>query len=163
MIKKIHNARGIALLEVVFAIGIMTIVLGGLVALFQFFLSASTTNTEKIQAAYLLEEGAEVMRFLRDGDWSTINNLLANTDYYISVSGGLWVINTTATTTGNQFTRRIVLEDVYRKTADDTIVASTSPDVKAIDQNTKFFTVYATSPLSNEYRLSAYLANIFEL
>lgn len=155
------NVSGISLIEVVISLSIIVTVLVGLVAAFQFFISASVTNTEKIQSAYLVEEGFEVIRFFRDQSWSNISDLTTDTDYYLHFSGGTWSTTTTATTT-NSFTRRIKVHDVYRRDSDSVIVASTSPDTKTLDVNTKFVTAKVTTPLGNDVEASIYVTNLFD-
>lgn len=151
---------GITLIEVIVGIGIITIILVGLISAFQVFLKASLTNTEKIQSAFLLEEGMEVVRFLRDENWSNISNLTNNIDYYTYFSGTNWNITSIATTT-NSFTRKIIFSDVYRRNSDSDIVASTSPDAKTLDVNSRFVTIRVSSDTLDEVKLQAYITNLF--
>ena len=156
-----RHTRGISLIEALIGLGILVTVLVGLVVSFQVFFRVSLTNTEKIQGAFLLEEGIEIVRFLRDESWSThIATVTVNTDYYPTFSGSTWTLTTTPTTT-NSFTRKVTLHDVFRRDSDSVIVASTSPDTKTLDVNTKFVTVMVITPRAAEMELSTYITNLF--
>lgn len=80
-----NNNKGFGLIEIVIATAVLT---GSLIALISVFLlarNATELASEKLQAGYLLEEGAEALRFLRDSGWDgNIATLAPATDYYLS-------------------------------------------------------------------------------
>jgi len=154
------NKSGVSLLEVVIGVGIIATLLVSLVSSLQYFLKRGFVHTEQIQSAFLLEEGIEVTRFLRDVSWANVGDLTVDTPYYLVFDGFSWDTTTTATTT-NSFTRTITFSDVYRKDSDDTIVASTSPETKTLDPNTLLITVKVTSPAPNTEEIATYMTNIF--
>lgn len=75
---------GFSLIEVIIGLGIITVVLTSIILSLQFFIKASLLNTEKVQASFLLEEGIEIPRFLRDDSWSNITGLTVDTSYYFT-------------------------------------------------------------------------------
>lgn len=155
------TCSGMGLLEVVFSLAIVMIILTGLVSSFQFFLKAGFLNTERIQSAFLLEEGLEVVRFKRDSGWTNITSLAVDTPYYFYRENNNWLSTTIATTTSG-FTRTITFYDTYRRTSDDVIVASTSPDSKSIDSEIRMVTVKVITPLLSEKKMSTYITNLFD-
>lgn len=156
--KKLNT--GVSLIEAVVGIGIIVIAMLGIISAYQYFLKSGLANTEKIQAVFLLEEGIEVMRYLRDDSWSNISNLSTTTNYYLNFSGTNWSTTTTPTPVFI-FTRTVSLSDVYRKDSDDTIVASSSSEAKTFDPNTRLITISVSYPLSGDMTLSTYLSDIF--
>jgi Tfp pilus assembly protein PilV len=147
------------MLEIVVSIGIVATILTGLIGAFRAYVKAGLSSTEKIQATFLLEEGLEATRFIRNGSWDTLAGLATSTDYYLVFTANTWEATTTTTTVS--FTRLITVEDVFRRDSDSKIVATTSPDSKSFDPNTKFITVKVSSPVFTEIKLSTYMANIF--
>ncbi len=57
------------LLEVIIAITVLTIAIGGSFALIQQTLIASSQNKLKLTAYYLAQEGIEIIRNIRDSNW----------------------------------------------------------------------------------------------
>src|SRR3989344_2545449 len=65
------------------------------------------------QAAFLLEEGAEGVRIIRDNGWDNISSLTFVSDYYLVFDGGTWILSTTSNTAGI-FTRKVNVSAVNR-------------------------------------------------
>ena len=101
------------MVEIIVASAIITMVVIAASVVAQKAVSLSRQSVHQAQAALLLEEGAESVRIVRDNAWSNISSLTAATDYYISFSGGTWVISTTPNQVGI-FTRKITFSPAYR-------------------------------------------------
>lgn len=157
-----RNNRGIGLVEVIVSVGIIALSLIGIVGAFNFYIKAGIENTDKIRAVYLLEEGVEAVRFLRDGGWSVnIAGLSTYSPYYLALVGGSWEATTTAALIDDTFDRIFILGDVYRRNSDDDIVASTSAEAKTLDADTKEVTV-RVSWSDEEVEAITYITNLFE-
>lgn len=157
--------RGFSLVEVIIGTALILISLTGLVAGYSFYLKAGLKNTDALKAAFLLEEGAEAVTLLRDDGWSALSSLTAGVPYYLSWSGTKWTATSTATTTDALFMRTVTLDEVYRRNSDKDIVASSSPDAKTLDANTRKLTVrvsWGTAPSVEERQAVTYLTNLFE-
>ena len=155
----LKDQRGFGLIEVVVASAIITVSLTGLVFAGQQSLRFSRSNLLEMQAATLMEEGAEAVKLVRDEGWSNIGALNVGDDYYFSFVSGDWTLSTTANTI-DDFTRTVVFEDVYRDGNDD-ISASGS----TLDEETKFVTVTVDWNFRGGARSidsSFYIANIFD-
>lgn len=120
------------------------------------FISRQTLHAT--QASYLLEEGAEAIRIIRDNGWSNISGLNSATTYYPVFSGGTWILSTTSSQVGI-FTRQINITNVNRdNTTNDISVAGTN------DSGTKLITVTVSWPEGTSTLtkiLSFYILDIF--
>lgn len=113
------------------------------------------------QAAFLLEEGAEAVRILRDNAWTDISNLSLNTNYYLKFSGGTW-ITTQVPEDGliGIFTRNISVASVMRDNTTKDIVSSGG----TLDSNIKLITVsvaWSEGGATITKTLQFYVINIF--
>lgn len=71
--------KGFTLIEVVFAVGIIIMFLGSLVAIFNVGAKNILVSKHRLQAANLAREGAELMRQTRDSSW--LNNQSWNVNF----------------------------------------------------------------------------------
>lgn len=153
------NSAGFLVVEVLVAVSIITasVLVGTAVA--QKSIAVSRQAVHTLQATYLLEEGAEAIRIIRDNAWSNITTLTVATDYYMTFSGGMWSLSTTPSTVGI-FTRKIVVTNVNRDATTWDIVTSGG----ANDAGTKLvtLTVYWTEGSQTITKiLSFYVSDIF--
>ncbi len=129
--------RGIGLVEVLVGAAIISFVLIGSVSVLQLYAVASRANIEKTQAAYLLEEGVEAVRSLRDESWlSNIALLTESMPYYLVFESGKWKATTTRLLFDSRFERRFRLYPVYRRNSDEDIVDFSSAEAKTLDLGT---------------------------
>ncbi len=157
--------RGISLVEVVIGTALILLALTGMVSAYSFYLKAGLKNTDHLKSVFLLQEGVEAVTLLRDDTWSNLSSLATGTPYYLSWNGTKWVGTTTATLIDTVFTRTVTLDSVYRKTAGQDIVASSSPDAKALDANARKLTVkvsWGTAGAMQSKQVVTFLTNLFE-
>lgn len=116
--------QGFFLIEAVIASAIVATTLVMMLGAISNVVAISKYSLQKTQASYLLEEGVEVAKLLRNQSWTNISGLSTGTTYYMSWSGSAWSYTPTApgTATG-VFTRTIVFSSVSRD-GTDTITAS---------------------------------------
>jgi len=159
----LNSNQGIGLIEIIVGVSLITIALIGIVIAFTLYFRAARENTEKIQAAYLAEEGVEALLFLRGAGWSAnIAPLATGTPYYLSFNNG-WSVGTTEVVFDEVWIRSFVLDDVFRRVVDDDIIASTSPDANYLDLDAKGVTVTVRNASSTrETEVSTYLTNLFK-
>lgn len=157
----LFSKGGVSLVEVVVGAAILLLALSGLVTAYGVYLKAGLQGTEELQAAYLLEEGLEALRALRDaGFTSNVAALAAGTTYYLSWNGSRFVSTTTKEVIGGTFTRSFLPSPVYRA-ADQNIAESGAldPAIRKITVSvswqgkngttTKFLSTYLTDLFSN--------------
>lgn len=148
-------------MEIIIGTSIISMSLVGIITAFNLFMRVGLANTEKIQATYILEEGIEAFRYIRDGGWTAnIDPLSVGASYYMVFDGSEWEATTTQSLIDNIFNRTVTLADVYRRDSDDDIVASTSPDSKTLDPNIKQVTVEVAWD-GKEVKATTYFTNIF--
>jgi Tfp pilus assembly protein PilV len=116
---------GFFLIEVIVAASVIATVLILLIGAIQSTVEVSQRALERTQAAYLLEEGAEAVKTIRDNAWSNISGLANGTTYYLSWGGSSWSLTTTAGTV-DTFTRSIVCSAVTRDGNDDIAASGTT-------------------------------------
>jgi hypothetical protein len=110
---------------------------------------------------YLLEEGVEAVRYLRDAGYTTnITPLIGAGVRYLDPSASGWTVTGTSTPIFGQFTRTITLENVYRRNADDDIVDVSSADLKTLDPGTARLTVTVSWNGWSE-SVTTYVANLY--
>lgn len=135
--KKISLQKGFSLIEIVLGIGMLTVSLVSITSYYKKVLDVSNDTTRHIQSGFLLEEGLESVKMLRDQSWSTkIASLSTTTSYYLYWSGTQWTATTTSQLVENTFVRSFKLTDVKRDANDDIA------NVGTYDPGTKKLTVY---------------------
>ena len=145
-------------IEVLIAASIISVSILAATAVAQKSVYVSRESLHITQAGFLLEEGAEAVRIVRDNAWSNVSSLALNTNYYPTFSGGTWTLSSTANTVGI-FTRTVSVASVMRDNTTKDISSSGT-----VDTGTKLITVKVSwneggSTLSKT--LSFYIMNIF--
>ena len=137
-----NGARGVTAVEVAIGVSIAALVLIFTTNVIMLFVNANRTVGEKTKALYLNEDGIELLRYLRDGSWSTLGGLSENTTYYLSVTPSS-VNVTSVPQTVDEYTRSFRISNVYRSNTTDDIVASTTGGAVA-DTSSKYITMTTT-------------------
>ena len=157
---KMRHTKGIGLIEVVIGSAIILVGVLALIASYNTFVAYAFQNGRNIQAALLLEEGFEAVKFMRDSGWDTnIGALSPGTTYYLYFDGTKWTSTTTAQAyVDGVFLRTFTVSTVYRDAGNDIAGSGTA------DSNTKKLTVdvaYRTSSGTTTRSVSTYLTNLF--
>lgn len=152
--------KGTSLIEIIVGLAVISAALLLLGNIAQYSLRAVETSTMRIQATFLLSEGAEAVKTMRDRGWaSNINPLPLDTDRYLEFSENQWKSTTTPETIGTAFNRKFALSSVQRNSSDD-IVASGG----TADQDTKKITVTVSwNQGSRQFSesMATYITNLF--
>lgn len=150
--------KGFGLIEIVVGAAVLTMVMLGISNFYQQSLRVSGRTTQFIQASFILEEGVEAARILRDKDWSVFAGTSTGVDYYLIFAGSTWATTTTNTFIDSTFERKIVFSDVYRDTNDDIAGSGT------LDVNTKKITVtvsWRNKSATTTKSIETYFTNLF--
>ena len=155
-----NKTQGFGLLEIVVAVSIISFSLFSVMSAVIMALMVSEESEKNIQAAYLLEEGVEALRILRDTNWqNNITNLATGVNYYFIFNNNAWQATTSATTPIDQtFERKFVLENVYRNGNDDIA------QIGSLDSGTKKAVVtvsWLAQKGTTTQSTAVYLTNIF--
>ena len=149
--------RGITLIEVAVSITIITAILVVVGFSVNAYVEARSQLLVNAKALYLAEEGYEIIRALRDDDWSTFGGLANGTTHFLSVATSTIGMGVGPEEIDSEFFRSFVLGAVYRNSNDDVVDSTTSGAV--VDPNTRLVTVSVAGPTGTT-SLQAVLANI---
>lgn len=161
MIRTRYNNKGFGLAEVVIAAGIIAAVIAALIATTNTFFKSSQSTTSDVKAGYLLEEGAEALKVMRDGGYTAnISSLSNNTSYYFSWNGSTWTTTTATSTIDSIFYRTLKLGAAYRDANSDLANSGT------LDANTRKATITVAwfdqgKHSTSTKTLVTYISNIF--
>ncbi len=158
MKRGVKKQQGFFLIEVIVAASVIAVVLVLLLGAIQNSIEVSERALERTQAAYLLEEGAEVLKAIRDNDWDTIAGLTTD-PYYPTWNGSSWTLSTTTNTIG-EFTRSIVCTTVARDAGDDIVQSGGTTDSGS--KKCTISVVWQTPSGTQTKFLILYLTNISE-
>lgn len=162
--KKIKLNNGFSFIELIVGASIISIVLVVILNVYGLLVQAEINSAKLAKASYLLEEGAEAARYLRDKGWTAnISGLSTTTRYYLflsTLSGvGEWQATTTKQISENIFERYLLISDVYRSDSTKDI-----SEIGTFDSNTKKITVSVTwfdgHSTTTTKSLSTYLTNM---
>lgn len=154
--------RGFSILEVVVTTGILSVLFVTISHHHKKIVDVGYLTTRSIQANFLLEEGMEAVKSLRDESWSLkIAGLSIGTPYYLYWSGTKWTSTTTPQMIENTFTRTFTVASTTRDVNYD-IVQSGGTN----DPGTRKVTIKVSwnALLSGELTLvkvDGYIMNIF--
>lgn len=147
------------MVEVVIGSAIVLLVVGAAVGSFATFMRLSTGNTSYVQAGFLLDEGAEAIRFIRDNGWtSKISVLTPGNSYYFFRNQNGWQATTTPEWIDGKFLRSFSVSNVSRNGSDN--ISSSG----AVDLNTKKVTIsvsWLRAGATTTMPLSLFITNIF--
>lgn len=156
------STRGFGLVEVLVAVAIIAITSVSIFNVYTTYLRAQLSNVKAVKAAFLMEEGLEVVRLLRDTSWSTsIAPVTASTTQYLSWTGAAWQFTTTPQMIDTLYARTVVFMPVYRD--GNNRIAETG----TLDPNTRGFTVTVEWPDDNTAlstttkQISSYITNLY--
>lgn len=156
------------MVEVMISISILAGVILGLVALSISFFTLSKTNVNETKAAYLLQEGFEAVRKIRDLEWTNISALNANLDYYLvyNETAKTWSLTTSSNEAGG-FTRKIRVANALREDTNSNgeldAADPVKPDGTLVDTETKKIVITVSwkdkGNLPRDYTAESYLTN----
>lgn len=154
------RASGIALVEVLLAVAIITVI--GVAVSYSIisYTTARESLLTDVKTAYLAEEGYELMRALRNDDWSTFESLALDTPLFLSVSTSTIAIAGGSEVIDGTHSRQVILREVWRD-SDDDITASTTVGA-SIDLDLRQVEVTVGGP-SGTTTFTGILSNVFAL
>jgi prepilin-type N-terminal cleavage/methylation domain-containing protein len=159
--QKTKNKKGMSLIEVIIASAIISISMISITQVYGNFLTLSLANTSKVQSVFLLDEGVEAMKTIRNYSWASIGSLATNTNYYLVWQNSRWQATTTPVIIDNQFVRQFTVQNVYRDPTTLNIVYTggvLNNDSKMINMNVSWNYKGATSTKQTSF----YIFNLYE-
>lgn len=159
--KRTKYQDGFSLIEIVVGSAVCLMVLVGLLSAFTTIFQLSLANTNKVQAAFLEEEGLDAVRIMRDNGWTAnIASKTSGTAFYLNFIGGTWQSTTTNIYVDGTFERKVIISDIYRDANQDIVQngGSLDPKTKKVAVSISWLVKGATTTQS----LSTYITNIFD-
>lgn len=154
---KYITSKGVSVIEVLVGVAILGVALVFISHTIALFASSELRVLEQTQALYLAEEGQEIMRYLRDEDWSNISNLTTGVTYYFDVATTSLATTNTVETINGTYTRSVVVESVRRDGNDDVVASGGTAD-----PGSRVVTV-TVSWGSDSVSLESILSNLYNL
>jgi len=129
MFFKYKNQKGISLVEVVIATSILSLTLVTLVTVYSLVARFSLANVRAFKATQLVEEGSEVLGYLRDSGWTrNIAALSNNTTYRLYWNGTDWTTPLSGPLLESRYDVTFVLTPVYRDASFNVVSAGGTLD-----------------------------------
>jgi type II secretory pathway pseudopilin PulG len=152
---------GQSLVELLLAVALASVMLPALLTGLVASRQGRVQQEQRVKAVQLLQETQEAMRSIREKGWTY---LTTNGTYHPIISGSSWSLASGSDVSGD-YTRQIVITDVYRDTTTKQIVTSggfLDPSTKRADITISWSIPYASSIASTVY-LTRYLDNLVYL
>jgi Tfp pilus assembly protein PilV len=154
--------KGTALVEILVAVFIFSVILGSLITASNMYLSGAGESLRLAKGAYLAQEGIEALKIMRDTSWGSISTLSDNTNYYLyfdisSSTNNTWKATSTETTIDSIYNRTFKFNSVNRDSS-GRIVSNGG----TLDSNTEKATVSVSWKLKGATTtkiLSTYITN----
>jgi prepilin-type N-terminal cleavage/methylation domain-containing protein len=150
--------RGFGLIEILIAVSIISATIFAFTEVSTRSVRLTSKAVAITQVGFLLDEGVEAVKIIRDTAWTNISGTTNGTTYYLNFSGSAWSFTQTPNTI-DSLTRTVVFSPVYRDGADDIATTGT------LDSNTKKVTITVSwieqsgSTVSKVVEL--YITNVF--
>ena len=159
--KALNAQKGISLVEVIIASSIIAVSMIYISNVYGNFLALSVENTDRVQAAFLLDEGVEAIKTMRGYSWSSIASSTASSTYYLTWQNSRWQSTTTSALIDSKFTRNYTVSNVYRDSSTLNIVSSggvLNTDSKLINVNVS----WDNNGTTTTKQTSFYIFNLYE-
>jgi len=148
--KFIKNKEGQSLLELIIAMAVFVLVVSSIMFLVIDSHAANRQGSERTQASMITQEGIEAAKSITKQGW----NKLVDGEYGLDDNNGFWDWSGAVDVIDNKFTRKIIVESVYRDGNGDIIDTGGTYDVdtKKVTALTLWdFTTARPSEISVEY------------
>ena len=148
-----------SVVEVIVGCSILLLGFLALMASYRVYIQSTFSGISRIQSSYLLSEGAEVARILRDTNYNNIKNLSTTTSYYINWNGTAWATSTSPSMVDGVFQRKISVSDVFRDSNSNIVSSGGTYDSQI--KNITISVSWRDSNATTTKSISTYLSNIF--
>lgn len=154
-----HLKSGFGTLEIIVGLAIISISFFSLMAVSRLSLELVAQSAKRVKAGFLLEEGVEALKILRDAGWTfNIAPLSNSAVYYLDFNNNTWQATTTNIYIDGIFERSFTIGDVYRDANDDIAAFGfLDPGTKKVSMAVAWKEKSGTTTKS----ISTYITNLF--
>ncbi len=153
MLKKLKKQKGQSIVELLVAMGILTLILSGTIVLMMDTLESNRLVNERTKAVFLAQEGLEVARDIANRDFSE----MTYGDHGTKNSFGYWEFDGTSDQFEDKYTRTINISDEFEENDDwyppvsggDYDLVGVSNPLDMIVANNRLYVVTAENTGSN--------------
>lgn len=157
---RVSRDRGFTLIEILLGASMLALFIVSIALYYRKALEVSQETTHHIQSGFLLEEGVEAVKSMRDDGWTAyIVPLNPGTTYYFYWTGTKWRATTTPTMVENTFWRSMVVSNVNRDGNDDIVTSG-----GVLDPGTRKVRVdvsWSKKTASSTESIETYITNLF--
>lgn len=140
--------KGISIVEIVIASGIIAVSIVGIVGAIQIYLKIVYENTREAQAVLLLDETAEAIQYLRDVSFETnIKNIPIDSSRTIYWNGSGYQLATSTISLPYGMTRTIIFKEIRRDGSDQIVTNGGS-----LDEDTRKAVITVSWPYKDEIK-----------
>jgi Tfp pilus assembly protein PilV len=156
-----QKSSGFSVVEVLIACMIMSIITLTVMSAASKGITLSERALKQVQASFLLEEGVEAVKSIRDTNWITISSLNLGTNYYLTynTNTNIWSLGSTAVSVIDGTFTRVISFSAVNRDANDNIASSGT-----VDTGIKMVNVTVSWPSQSgtiSKNITFYLTNIF--
>lgn len=150
--------RGFGMIEMIVGSAILSVSLLGISTFFQTALKTSGATELSIKGDYLLEEGVEAVKLLRDAGYANnISSLSTSIPHHLVWNGTSWATTTANVFIDELFDRSFTVTNVTRDVNDDITAGTNDPDTKLITVSVAWNTRGATTTRT----IATYITDLF--
>ncbi len=154
----ISKKHGFSLVEILVAASIMLIVAGAITSSFSKYILIARSNTDSVKAVYLLDEGVEIVKIMRDMGWKQNIEPIQNNSLF-RVNRKTYSTTDSTDLIGGIFDRTFVFGEICRNENKD--ISECSSETVATD--TRKITVNVTWNDGNGTNTKTLSTNISDL
>lgn len=152
------SQKGISIVEIIIAISILSAVVAFIGYSITLYIDARDRMLSDTVSLYLIEEGYELARSIRDEDWNDLDTLTLDTEYGFDVDASSIGVDLNPEIINGAYRRTFELRALYRD-SDGDVVASTTTG-SAVDTEGREILITVGSEKSTS-TMKAIITNVF--
>ena len=118
--------KGVGMIEIIIVSSVIVFAISGFMLVAGTYIKFALRNTSIIKAGYLLEEGMEVVKIMRDNSWtSNIASIPVTTNRYLVLASNTWNSTSTVSVIDDKYYRTINFSSAYRDANKDLVNSGT--------------------------------------
>lgn len=158
-----RGVSGFGLVEIIVGVAIISAVLLGLAVVGQLAFRVVDEANRRLRAAFLTEEGIEVVRLVRDTSWTKfVTPVALDSDYSVTLANGVWALAPgSAPAIDGLFDRRVRLSAVCRDASANIVSCGGGAVADAGTRKVVVSVSWTNRGRSATTAVSTYLTNLF--